>query len=302
MCGCALPSGDGFETRPAMAGGPSATSPTNVQQEEASVDERRIAEPRLEARATELRSKFASRGWTVEVAAPFVVVGDGSEPRVRSLTSGTVAWAVRHLEAAYFDRHPSEIIDVWLFEGERSYRTHAKELFGHEPDTPFGYYSPSARALIMNIATGGGTLVHEIVHPYMAANFPATPAWFNEGLASLYEQCAERDGTIVGLTNWRLPGLQRAISSETVPSFRTLTSTTDEEFYERDPGVYYAQARYLCYYLQEKGVLRRYYRAFRANVERDPTGYQTLQDVLRTSDMRRFERTWANFVQQLRYA
>jgi len=28
-------------------------------------------------------------------------------------------------------------------------------------------------------------LVHEIVHPFMRANFPECPAWFNEGLASL---------------------------------------------------------------------------------------------------------------------
>ena len=42
---------------------------------------------------------------------------------------------------------------------------------------------------IMNIATGGGTLVHEIVHPYVEANFPGCPAWFNEGLGSLYEAC-----------------------------------------------------------------------------------------------------------------
>jgi len=46
--------------------------------------------------------------------------------------------------------------------------------------------------------------VHEIVHPFMAANFPDCPAWFNEGLASLYEQSSERDGKIIGLTNWRL--------------------------------------------------------------------------------------------------
>ena len=34
----------------------------------------------------------------------------------------------------------------------------------------------------MNISTGGGTLVHEIVHPFIEANFPACPPWLNEGL------------------------------------------------------------------------------------------------------------------------
>ena len=50
----------------------------------------------------------------------------------------------------------------------------------------------------MNISTGGGTLVHEIVHPFVAANFPNCPAWFNEGLGSLYEQSGEVNGAIHG--------------------------------------------------------------------------------------------------------
>jgi hypothetical protein len=59
----------------------------------------------------------------------------------------------------------------------------------------------------MNIQTGGGTLVHEIVLPFMEANFPQCPPWFNEGLGSLYEASSERDGEIIGLLNWRLKGL-----------------------------------------------------------------------------------------------
>ena len=55
----------------------------------------------------------------------------------------------------------------WWFTG-----CHALELFGDEPETPYGYFSAEHQALIMNIATGGGTLVHEIVHPFMEANVP----------------------------------------------------------------------------------------------------------------------------------
>jgi len=152
----------------------------------------------------------------------------------------------------------------------------------------------------MNVSTGGGTLVHEIVHPFMAANFPACPAWFNEGLASLYEQSAERDGHIVGLTNWRLRGLQRAIRSGTVPSLKELLHTSDSEFYGPRSGIYYAQARYLCYYLQERGLLREFYRRFRAGCASDPTGYRTLKEVLGEDDMGAFQRRWEAFVLALR--
>jgi hypothetical protein len=153
----------------------------------------------------------------------------------------------------------------------------------------------------MNIATGGGTLVHEIVHPYIAANFPECPSWFNEGLASLYEASGERDGHIIGLVNWRLPALQRALRKGTVPPFKALCETTTDEFYNHDRGTNYSQARYLCYYLQEHGLLIRFYQTFRRNVASDPTGYETLKSILREDDMTEFQNRWKDFVLQLKF-
>ena len=177
-------------------------------------------------------------------------------------------------------------------------------MFQDTPTTPFGYYSAEHRALVMNIATGGGTLVHEIVHPFMRANFPACPAWFNEGLASLYEQSAEKNGRIRGLVNWRLKGLEQAIRDGKTVSFKQLTSMSDAEFYgganRANYSQHYAQARYLCYYLQEHGLLVRFYREFAAGADRDPAGYLTLQRVLGESDMAAFKKKWESFVLGLR--
>ena len=39
-----------------------------------------------------------------------------------------------------------------------------------------------------------------------------------------------------------------------MPSFKELTAMTSGEFYNEDRGTNYAQARYLCYYLQERGL------------------------------------------------
>ena len=151
----------------------------------------------------------------------------------------------------------------------------------------------------MNIATGGGTLVHEIVHPFVAANFPNCPSWFNEGLASLYEQAGEKDGMIVGYPNWRLNGLKRAISANAVGSFKELCETSTREFYGDERGTNYSQARYLCYYLQQKGLLTKYYHSFLKNRTEDPTGYKTLQDVLGEKDMNDFKTRWEAFVMKL---
>lgn len=250
--------------------------------------------------------KTTPEGFTVVIASPFVVLGDEPPETVKQRADKTVKWAVDKLKLDYFKSDPAEIIDIWLFKDDTSYRKHAKLLFNDTPTTPFGYYSATHRALVMNISTGGGTLVHEIVHPFMRANFPACPAWFNEGLASLYEQSAEKDGHIRGLINWRYTGLEKAIRTGKLISFQKLTGLTEEEFYggENNPEYsdHYAQSRYLCFYLQEKGLLTKFYREFVADAKNDPTGFKTMQRVLGEKDMTEFQKKWEKFILGLRSA
>ncbi|MBN2218045.1 MAG: hypothetical protein JW719_11780 [Pirellulales bacterium] len=258
-------------------------------------------DPTYARHLAELKKKIPPEGFTVVVQPPFVVIGDESPEMVHRRATETVQWAVDLLKKSYFKKDPDEILDIWLFKDKASYERHARSIFGTRPSTPYGYYSAADRALVMNIATGGGTLVHEIVHPFMRSNFPECPAWFNEGLGSLYEQASQRGGRIVGLTNWRLAGLQEAIRRKRVPSFKTLCSTSTRQFYDEDPGTNYAQARYLCYYLQEKGLLETFYHRFRRQHAADPTGYRTLQEVLDRDDLEAFQKDWEAFVLGLRF-
>ena len=253
----------------------------------------------FEKQATELRTKLKGRGFTVIVERPFIVIGDESADRVTLWANEIIRGTVTRLKQDYFAKDPAKILEIWLFKDEVSYRKHAKEFFNDEPDTPYGYYSPASKALVMNIATGGGTLVHEIVHPFVEANFPDAPAWLNEGLGSLYEQSGTVNGHIYGYTNWRLNGLQNGLRKKVVPTFKILTAMSDAEFYREDTGTNYAQARYLCYYLQEKGLLRKFYKDFVANQKTDPTGYKTLQTTLAERDMTAFQKRWEAFVMKL---
>jgi len=249
----------------------------------------------------QLKKKIPGDEFTIVVQRPFVVIGDEPPAIVRQRAVQTVKWSVDRLKKDFFKKDPNEILDIWLFKDKESYRKHTKEIFGDEPSTPFGYYSDTHRALIMNIATGGGTLVHEIVHPFMRSNFPSCPPWLNEGMGSLYEQCRDAGGHIHGLTNWRLRGLKKAIRSRSVPSFKELTAMSDHQFYNFDKGTNYAQARYLCYYLQQKGLLVKFYHAFKADHKDDPTGYETLKKILGEDDMDAFKRKWEAFVLKLNF-
>lgn len=258
------------------------------------------AEPSAEAlaaRKAALEAKLSGQGFTVLVEPPFVVIGDEGARTVRHRATGFLRWTVTLLEKDYFAKRPDKVIEVWLFKDERSYRRGAKRFFGDEPDTPYGYYSPSADALIMNIGPGAGTLSHELVHPYFEANFPDGPAWFNEGLASLYERPVERKGRIWGLPNWRLPNLKRELRADTLPSIATLLATTREGFYEASYDSY-AFARYLVLYLQERGVLRQFYQGFVADTA-DRTGVAALEAVL-GEKLETFEPRWRKWALALR--
>ena len=249
-----------------------------------------------------LKRKLPHKGFTIVLEKPFVVIGDMPAAQLRTRwAQGTVRWATGKLKASYFTKDPIHILDIWLFKDKNSYEKHALQLWGSKPTTPYGYYSSANRALVMNIATGGGTLVHEIVHPFIEANFPNCPSWFNEGLGSLYEQSHERKGQIIGLTNWRLAGLKRVIRNRKLPSFKELTSMSNRAFYTSPRGDNYAQARYLLYYLQENGLLRKYYRLFLDNRKTDLTGYRTLQAVLDEKDMAKFQKRWEAYVMKLTF-
>jgi len=200
--------------------------------------------------------------FTVVTLPPFVVAGQGGRKAVEVLAVRSVVRPARAMWARYFRRKPDKAITVLLFSGDKSYRTWASRLFGDRDVSHFGYYRPADRTLVMNIDTGTGTLVHELTHSLIAYDFPAVPTWFNEGLASLHEQCRVLDKDIVGLTNWRLPALQAAIRDGKLRPLRELV--TKRDFYGARRGLNYAQARYFVMYMQKRGVLAKFYRHFRA--------------------------------------
>lgn len=239
--------------------------------------------------------------FTVVVEGPFVLVGDCDEERLRHIGATTVRWTREKLRQDFFAKDPTRILDIFLFKDADSYEAYVHALTGRFPTTPYGFYSSNNGALYMNIRTGLGTLVHEIVHPYIEANYSDCPPWLNEGLGSLFEQADERDGHIIGRTNWRLRELKASILDGKVPPFHVLTAMDAETFYGPGSSVHYAAARYLLYYLQERGLLVQYYRAAFEAREADPTGYKTLVRVLGEKDMDAFERRWVEFVNGLSF-
>ena len=258
-------------------------------------------ERKSRALLAEWKDRFDAERLNYLVAGPFVIAGDGSPARLARYRDGTVLGATRALRATYFDRAaPAEPVLIFLFESAEPYRRLAKAWFNDDDVPHYGFFRRRDRVMLMNVGTGTGTLVHELVHALMAPDFPDVPDWFNEGLASLYEQCSLNVDSIKGHENWRLPALQKAIRAGTLRPLRELIA--DGDFYDdARVGLNYAQARYLLFYLQEKGLLRAYYRAFRDNAATDPTGLNTLEKLIAPRGLDAFDREWRKWVLTLRF-
>jgi hypothetical protein len=259
-------------------------------------------ESKARALLAKWRPKFDAEKFSYVVAGPFVIAGNGSRQRVERYRDDTILAAARALHAMYFQADPEEPVLILLFESAEPYQRLGKKWFGYDDVPHFGFFRRDQNVMLMNVGTGTGTLVHELVHALIQPDFPKVPSWFNEGLASLYEQCAiGRDlRSITGQTNWRLPALKQAVRRDTLRPLRELIE--DENFYdEQRVGMNYAQARYLLMYLQEKKLLTTYYTRFRASAEDDPTGLKTLEQLVAPKSLDAFEKDWRKWVLSLHF-
>ena len=93
------------------------------------------------------------------------------------------------------------------------------------------------------------------------------------------------------------PALASGSTDSTVGSSKLL-GTTRDQFYEADYDAY-AYARYIVYYLQEKGKLQDFYTKFLED-KKDLTGATALAAVL-GEDLETFEPKWRKWVLAIPY-
>lgn len=230
------------------------------------------------ARINELK-RALSDDFIVKEHSYFVIASNLNETETEKILNSTIDKAVECFYNDYFSTRPDEATTIFLFKDDKTYRYWAKTLYDDDDLSKYGYYKPSEKTMLMNINTGTGTLVHEMTHALARYDFPDIPSWFNEGLGSLYERCSLNNKTILGYVNWRLPALQDALADKSYTSIEKLMKTNWEEFYGDGSDVNYSQARYLCMYLQEQGLLKKYYKHFRDTYKDDNTGITQMEKI-----------------------
>ena len=147
----------------------------------------------------------------------------------------------------------------------------ADELYGITlPVGSIGYSNHSDWSILGNIRQNSiatGTLKHELFHLLVDYNFGDIPVWFEEGLASLYEESKFYGDTLKGYPGWRgdilgifwdhRPAIKELIQMDPITfnaySDIDYTEKKNEEYLlenEHKQAVNHAMARYFMIYLQ----------------------------------------------------
>ena len=226
--------------------------------------------------------RSAPPGARVSVVGRYAIVTTAgqSDAELRTLSAQLDRY-LEFLAREYSLTLPDRYITLYLTPDIDSVQAVADRVHGLDvsPST-LGYsFQDDLSAAAQSRGTQSGTLMHELFHLLVRANFGDIPQWLDEGIASLYEVSAERGGRYVGLPNWRGEVLDNAWESR--PSISDVVASPWFAFDRVDGGdggggymvpderaaVHLATARYLTLYLQERGALKQIFASFRA---RDP--------------------------------
>jgi hypothetical protein len=249
------------------------------------------------ARVAAARRDFGAASPTSVEGDVFVVAGPAA--------AGTAKF-IRDTLAAYFngrfDKRPARALSVYMFASAAPYEAFCKKRWNEPCLSPYGFYHPDPRIIVMNAGPGIGTLSHELVHPIVESDFPRAPTWINEGIASLFEApVMPRPGEIHGAKNWRFPRLVAGLASpkeRDEAKLGALFGMSDARFRDDRERLHYATARYVCQWLDARGQLWPFYRRWRDSYASDPSGARAFAAVTGTTPEQASE-AWMKWVRSM---
>src|SRR4030095_3904575 len=212
----------------------------------------------------------------------FVIFSELDINQTRSLISNDIRNTINAMKNFYVDKVPENITPIIIFSDFERYKQFSLSNYDIEENdlSPYGFFKISKNVIVIKYVSWKGSTPHEITHRFLRTDFPEIPSWFDEGFAALHEKASYKNGNLIGEFNWRIISLRNALKNNTYTGLRKLVKSNDDEFYGNRAPFYYAQARYLLKYLQEKDLLREYYKSYRDTYEKDKTGITQLEKIL----------------------
>jgi hypothetical protein len=204
---------------------------------------------------------------------------------------------------SFFARRPDRAVTVELV---RSTSSLVQRCLDHDLGTRCGHdlgvYTRDSRIIIVSIGPGLPSISHELIHPLVQTDFPRIPMWFDEGIAALFEKPVfDPPGEMHGANNWRYERLTRALRSAERAKVHlpTLFGLDTDSFDGEDQALHYSEARAFCQWLDQRGQLWPFYRAWRDAVATDPTGVASFFQVTGMTPAQA-DAAWLSWVKALR--
>ncbi|MCI0448458.1 MAG: DUF1570 domain-containing protein [Chlorobi bacterium] len=212
----------------------------------------------------------------------FVVFSDLDEDLTYRLIDSDVRNTIDAMQNSFVNVNPDNVTPIFLFNDLKQYKEFVIKNFEISKDniSQYGFYKISKNVIVIRYVSWKGSISHEITHRFTNSDFPDMPSWFDEGLASLHEKSTYNDGRLIGDFSWRILAIRRAIKENRYTKLEKMMKTGDDELYGKYSSFYYAQARYLLMYLQDKGLLENYYKLFKETYKTDETGINQLEKIL----------------------
>lgn len=98
------------------------------------------------------------------------------------------------------------LIMIYLSSSYESVSDDIAKIYGIKNIFPIGFTDLSSRSMVAWLPGSKlvGTLKHELIHALLHNELIFAPSWFEEGLATLYEESRfDSGGELKGITNWR---------------------------------------------------------------------------------------------------
>ena len=232
-----------------------------------------------------LKKQFGDK-YLYEVDSPnkLVYVANTDAPTLAAVKKWLTAQA-KSQWAELFDNKPDEYI-VILLPSAADY----KKLI-RQPGVE-GVYMPQARTLIARRL--GQVMTHEFTHAMHAGDLDKSkqehPIWVIEGIASMYEAGQFEGERLVPRDNYRLWFLQSAHKSGRLIPLEKLIKMEQDELV-KNATLGYGQSSSVMLYLYDQGLLKPFYQAFKAGLDKDPTGKAALEKVS-GKPLKQFEKEW----------
>jgi len=142
---------------------------------------------------------------------------------------------------------------------------------------------------------------HEYTHALHNADMQPLgqehPIWIVEGFACLFESSIVKDGKATGISNYRLGELKQYLKGRNYIEWSELMQM-DGGAYMTSSELCYAESQYILYYLQEKGLLEKWYKEYKTNYKDDQSGVKAIEKTL-GGKLSEIETEWKEWIKNL---